>query len=194
MSVLKVFAHTSLEKISCGVVNISDSISFRWFMLKKFIWSISGHCLLEFFTYKLILLLLTVGHISSATVTCDYRNICRIPLRELCGMVLLGSGQAGCNLTLFQLHCCISTIPSQTIHLMTGWCWITSEVKRRFPLHARCSLGIYVPEHIVWGISTELTNYWSVLHICLNLHGPVLGDEKGFSYLIGIKCGLIFTL
>lgn len=33
-----------------------------------------------------------------------------------------------------------------------------------------------------------------ILHICLNLHGPVLGDEEGFSYLIAIKCGLILTV
>lgn len=194
MSVQNVFALISLEKITCGAVNISDSMSFRWFMLKKFIWSIPGHCLLESFTYKLIFPFLAMGHISSATVTGDYRNIGRIPLTELCGMIMLGSGQAGCNLTLFQLHCCIFAMPRQIINLMTGWCWITSEVKRRFPLHAWCSLGIYVPEHIVWDISTELTNCWSVLHICLNLHGPVLGDEEGFSYQIAIKCGLILTL
>lgn len=168
------------------------------FRLKKFIWSIPEHCFLESFRYKLILPLLTMGRISCATVTCDYRNICKIPHAELCGMIVLGSGQAGCNLTLLQLHCCISAMPSQIIDLLNGGCSITSVVKRRFPLHARCSLGIYISEHIVWDIITvpftELTIYWSVLHICLNLHGPVLGDEEGFSYLIAIKCGLILTL
>lgn len=53
-------------------------MSFRLFMLKKLIWSIPNRPL-ESFTYKLILPLLSMGHISSATVTCDYRNICRIP-------------------------------------------------------------------------------------------------------------------
>lgn len=64
-----------------------------------------------------------------------------------------------------------------------------------------CMHGIvweFVSEHTVWDISVslfvELTKYWSVLHICLNLHGPVLEDEEGFSYLIPIKCGLILTL
>lgn len=69
MSVLKVFAHISLEKITCGAVNISNPTSFRWFMLKKFIWS--RRCFLESFRYKLILPPLTVGHISCAAVTCS---------------------------------------------------------------------------------------------------------------------------
>lgn len=187
------FAHI-LEKITHGAVSVSDSVNFRIFMLKKFIWSVPGHCLLESFTYKLNLPLLAMGHIPCAAVTCDHRNICRAPHAELRGMVVLGSGQAGCNLTLHQLHFCISAMPSQIIDLMNGWCRIPSEVKGRFPPHARCSLGIYVSELVVWDISTELTNYWSGLHICLNLHGPVLGDEEGFSYLITIKCGLILML
>lgn len=58
LSVPKVFAHISLEKITCGAVSISDSMSFRRFMLKKFIWSKPGHCLLESVTYKVILPLL----------------------------------------------------------------------------------------------------------------------------------------
>lgn len=36
----------------------------------------------------------------------------------------------------------------------------------------------FVSEQIVWDISislfAELTKYQSVMHICLNLHGPVL--------------------
>lgn len=65
---------------------------------------------------------LTVSHISYATVTCDYRNICKIPHAELDGVIGLGSGQAVCNLTLVQLHCCISAMQSQRLHLLNGQC------------------------------------------------------------------------
>lgn len=85
---------------------------------------------------------LTVGHISCATVTCDYRNICKIPHAELNWVIVLGSWRADCNPTLFQLRCGISAVLSQIPDLMNGWCWITSKVRREFTLHAWDSLNL----------------------------------------------------
>lgn len=85
---------------------------------------------------------LTLSHISYATATWDYRNICKTFHAELNGVISLGSEQAGCNFTLIQLHCCISAMQSQICHLLNGWCWIPAEVKRGFPFHAGCHLGI----------------------------------------------------
>lgn len=147
-------------------------MSFRWFIQKSSFGIFLGIAFQSPSDTKIIplhnpLSPLTVGHISCATVTCDYRNICKIPHAELNGMIALGSGQAGCNLTPFQLHCCISAVLSQILDLMNGWCWITSKVKRGFPLHAWYTLRIYVSEQIVWDIVTssciELPKYWSVV-------------------------------
>lgn len=147
-------------------------MSFRWFIQKSSFGIFLGIAFQSPSDTKIIplhnlLFPLTVGHISCPTVTCDYRNICKIPHAELNGMIALGSGQAGCNLTPFQLHCCISAVLSQILDLMNGWCWITSKVKRGFPLHAWYTLGIYVSEQIVWDIVTssciELPKYWSVV-------------------------------
>lgn len=125
---------------------------------------------------------LTVSHISYATVTWDYRNICKTLHAELNGVISLGSEQAGCNLTLIQLLCCISARQSQIYHLLNGWCWIPEEVKRG-SLFILDVIWEFVSEQIVWGISISLfaglIKYWSVMHICLNLHGPVLEGWAG---------------
>lgn len=55
--------------------------------IKKLICYTLKHCHLEL-NDSLALFPLRECHVSSATVTCDYRSICRIPHAELHGMTV----------------------------------------------------------------------------------------------------------